>query len=279
MIAVGGLLVYALYFYALIKLIPITLTLPGIAGLILTIGVAADANIVIFERVKEEIRAGRSIRQGIAIGYRKGLDGDHRRERRHDHDRVHPVRARDRRSPGIRAHARDRHVRVAVHGGDGDPGDPLDDGPLEDDLAARRCSARVARNGSGGSTSWGASRYFFTMSGVILLIGALAIGGRGLNLGIDFTSGTRITASLVQTRHPAAGHLRGQLRPVRPAPRFSRSPTRRSATTSSRSRPSSSSRRARRRCGARCSAASGCARLTTRPRSARRSGRPSPTAP
>jgi SecD/SecF fusion protein len=42
----------------------------------------------------------------------------------------------------------------------------------------------------------GASRYFFTLSGVILLIGALAIGARGLNLGIDFTSGTRITAAL-----------------------------------------------------------------------------------
>src|SRR5205085_7845150 len=52
-IATAALLVYALYFYALIKLIPITLTLPGIAGLILTIGVAADANTVIFERVKE----------------------------------------------------------------------------------------------------------------------------------------------------------------------------------------------------------------------------------
>src|SRR6195256_286965 len=72
-IAVGGLLIYGLYFFALIKLIPITLTLPGIAGLILTIGVAADANIVIFERVKEEIRAGRSIRAGIATGYKKGL--------------------------------------------------------------------------------------------------------------------------------------------------------------------------------------------------------------
>ena len=58
LIAVGALVVYAIYFFALIKLIPITLTLPGIAGLILTIGVAADANIVIFERVKEEIRAG-----------------------------------------------------------------------------------------------------------------------------------------------------------------------------------------------------------------------------
>ena len=53
-------------FFALIKLIPITLTLPGIAGLILTIGVAADSNIVIFERIKEEVRAGRSMPAAIA---------------------------------------------------------------------------------------------------------------------------------------------------------------------------------------------------------------------
>ena len=72
-IAVGALGVYAVFFFALIKLIPITLTLPGIAGLILTIGVAADANIVIFERVKEEIRGGRSVPAGIAAGYKKGL--------------------------------------------------------------------------------------------------------------------------------------------------------------------------------------------------------------
>ncbi|MGI8780704.1 MAG: protein translocase subunit SecD [Solirubrobacteraceae bacterium] len=73
MIAVLALFVYAAYFFALIKLIPITLTLPGIAGLILTIGVAADANIVIFERVKEEIRHGRSVAAGIAQGYKKGF--------------------------------------------------------------------------------------------------------------------------------------------------------------------------------------------------------------
>jgi len=72
-IAVGGLVIYGIYFFALIKLIPITLTLPGIAGLILTIGVAADANIVIFERVKEEIRGGRSVIAGIATGYRRGF--------------------------------------------------------------------------------------------------------------------------------------------------------------------------------------------------------------
>ena len=72
-IAIGGLVIYGIYYFALIKLIPITLTLPGIAGLILTIGIAADANIVIFERVKEEIRGGRSIVSGIATGYRRGF--------------------------------------------------------------------------------------------------------------------------------------------------------------------------------------------------------------
>ena len=72
-IATVALCIYALYFYALVKLIPITLTLPGIAGLILTLGVAADANIVVFERVKEEVRAGRSVGTAIVTGYRKGL--------------------------------------------------------------------------------------------------------------------------------------------------------------------------------------------------------------
>ena len=64
---------YAGLFYGLIKLIPITLTLPGIAGLILTIGIAADANIVIFERIKEELRAGRSAMSAIATGYKRGI--------------------------------------------------------------------------------------------------------------------------------------------------------------------------------------------------------------
>src|SRR2546430_986703 len=73
LIAVAAPGVYAFYFAALIELIPITLTLPGIAGFILTIGVAADANIVIFERVKEEIRAGASVQRGIVAGYKKGL--------------------------------------------------------------------------------------------------------------------------------------------------------------------------------------------------------------
>ena len=59
--------------YAAILLLNVTLTLPGFAGLILTIGVAADANVVIFERIKEEVRSGKSIRAAIATGYQKGF--------------------------------------------------------------------------------------------------------------------------------------------------------------------------------------------------------------
>jgi SecD/SecF fusion protein len=72
-IAVLGLGIYAAFLYAAILLFNVTLTLPGFAGLILTIGVAADANVVIFERIKEEVRAGKSVRAAIAAGYAKGF--------------------------------------------------------------------------------------------------------------------------------------------------------------------------------------------------------------
>ncbi len=68
-----ALLIYAALYFGVILAIPVTLTLPGIAGLILTIGVAADANVVVFERIKEEVRAGRSVRASISAGYRKGF--------------------------------------------------------------------------------------------------------------------------------------------------------------------------------------------------------------
>jgi preprotein translocase subunit SecD len=50
-----------------------TLTLPGIAGVILTIGMAVDANVLIFERIREELRAGRTIRSAIDLGFDKAL--------------------------------------------------------------------------------------------------------------------------------------------------------------------------------------------------------------
>ena len=73
LVAVIGLGIYAALLYAAILLFNVTLTLPGFAGMILTLGVAADANVVIFERVKEEYRAGKSVRAAIAAGYGKGF--------------------------------------------------------------------------------------------------------------------------------------------------------------------------------------------------------------
>jgi len=73
LVAVAGLVIYAAFLYAAILLFNVTLTLPGFAGLVLTFGVAADANVVIFERIKEEVRAGRSVRAAIAQGYKKGF--------------------------------------------------------------------------------------------------------------------------------------------------------------------------------------------------------------
>jgi preprotein translocase subunit SecD len=64
-----ALAVYTLITFALFKLIPVTLTLPGIAGFVLSIGVAVDANILIFERMKEELRSGRTLRQAIDLGW------------------------------------------------------------------------------------------------------------------------------------------------------------------------------------------------------------------
>jgi len=57
----------------LMSLFEATLTLPGIAGLVLTVGMAIDANVIIFERIREELRAGRTVRASIATGFNKAL--------------------------------------------------------------------------------------------------------------------------------------------------------------------------------------------------------------
>jgi preprotein translocase subunit SecD len=75
-----ALLIFAFLLWGLVVAIPVTVTLPGIAGIVLSIGVAADANIVIFERIKEEIRRGKTPRTAVQAGYDKGfhaiLDGN-----------------------------------------------------------------------------------------------------------------------------------------------------------------------------------------------------------
>jgi len=69
-----ALIIYAILTIAIYKIIGVVLTLPGIAGLILTIGMAVDANILIFERMKEEQRAGRSYAESMELGFGKAWD-------------------------------------------------------------------------------------------------------------------------------------------------------------------------------------------------------------
>lgn len=69
LIADIALICYSLILFALFKAIPVTLTLAGIAGFILSIGMAVDANILIFERTKEELRAGRTLFTAINAGF------------------------------------------------------------------------------------------------------------------------------------------------------------------------------------------------------------------
>ena len=68
-VAGTALLIYTALVLAAYQLIPVTLTLAGIAGFILSIGMAVDANVLIFERMKEEIRAGRTLRAGVEVGF------------------------------------------------------------------------------------------------------------------------------------------------------------------------------------------------------------------
>jgi uncharacterized membrane protein YdfJ with MMPL/SSD domain len=73
LVADVALVVYGILLWGLFNAIPVTLTLPGVAGLILTIGVAADANVVIFERIKEEVRQGKTVRSAVNSGYARGF--------------------------------------------------------------------------------------------------------------------------------------------------------------------------------------------------------------
>ncbi len=73
-IATMGLVLYGLISYAIFRLIPIVLTLPGIAGFILSIGMAVDSNILIFERIKEEMRKGKPFDVAVRLGFGKALD-------------------------------------------------------------------------------------------------------------------------------------------------------------------------------------------------------------
>ena len=208
-IATVALCIYALYFYALVKLIPITLTLPGIAGLILTLGVAADANIVVFERVKEEVRAGRSIGTAITTGYRKGLTAII------DANIVTFLVAFILfiiATAGVQGFAFTLGLGVIVSLFTA----VLATQAILYSLRGTRLIRSKAALGAGEQKHkfridyMGKAKWFFSLSGVILLVCALAMSGKGINFGIDFDGGTRITARAGEAGdgRPGARHAR-----------------------------------------------------------------------
>lgn len=71
LIAILALIIYALISLAIFKIIPVTLTLAGVAGFILSVGMAVDANVLIFERMKEELRAGKPLDLALQEGFRR----------------------------------------------------------------------------------------------------------------------------------------------------------------------------------------------------------------
>ncbi|HEU5489339.1 MAG TPA: protein translocase subunit SecD [Gaiellaceae bacterium] len=211
LVAVAGLAIYAAFLYATILLFNVTLTLPGFAGLVLTFGVAADANIVIFERIKEEVRAGRSMRAAIAQGYRKGFATIV------DANVVTAITAMVLFAVAT-ASVRGFALMLLI-------GTLLS--LLTAVLATRAILAllggfgwlenpRVMGATGEGLPKWlrwdyiGRRRIWFSISGAACLIAVVAIAAIGLNFGIDFEGGTQLTfrtpqpTSLEQVRQEAA---------------------------------------------------------------------------
>jgi SecD/SecF fusion protein len=192
-----ALMIYAAFFYGLVLLIPITMTLPGIAGMILTIGVAADANVVIFERIKEEVRLGKTVRAAISSGYTKGFHTIV------DANVVTLITAGVLFMAGtgsVKGFAFTLAVGVLVSMFTA----VLATRAMLGVLSGFKWFNNAALMGaSGQKVRWraditGRKNLWFTISAVVVLIAAGSLVTRGLNLGIDFKGGTAIETTFVK---------------------------------------------------------------------------------
>ena len=201
LVAVIGLGIYVAFLYAAVLIFHVTLTLPGFAGLILTIGVAADANVVVFERIKEEVRAGKSVRAAISAGYSKGF---------HTIIDANVVTAITAlvlflvATAGVKGFALMLLIGTVIS--------------LVTAVAATRAMLGLLAGfrwfdnpqfmGAQGQqgAKWlqidfmGKRRLWFAISGVVVLVAVVSLGLRGLNFGIDFKGGTQVTFDTPQAQ-------------------------------------------------------------------------------
>ena len=153
---------------------------------------------MIFERVKEEIRGGRSIISGIATGYKRGFAAivDANVVTFMTAFILFALATAEVKgfafTLGIGTLVSLFTAVLATQAALGAMG------RSRAGHATRRRSARAQAQAAWTFDFMGASKWFFSLSGTILLIGALAIGGKGLNFGIDFKSGTRIQTAFVK---------------------------------------------------------------------------------
>ena len=193
-VALIGLSIYGVLLYGAILLIDVTLSLPGFAGLVLSIGVATDANIVIFERIKEEVRAGKTVRAAINAGYRKGF------RTIVDANVVTMITAFVIflvAIGGVKGFALMLLLGTAIS--------------MFTAIAATRAllgvlagfrwfdKPRLMGAKAGRIPGWQnvnfveKRRLWFALSALILTVGFVSLGARGLNLGIEFEGGTQVT--------------------------------------------------------------------------------------
>ena len=194
-IAALALIVYAILLCAVSVLVPITLTLPGIAGIILTIGVASDANVVIFERVREEARAGKSPRAAILAGYKKGITAIIDANVVTLATAAHPLPVRDRRASRASPSRSSSASCCRCSRPSSRRARPSTCWPRPASCATTASWASTSARSTGSSTS-SASGSCGWRSRSSRWSRAVWIGINGLNLGLDFESGTRIDDQL-----------------------------------------------------------------------------------
>ena len=115
--AVVALLLNLVILLAALAYFGAVLTLPGIAGVILTIGMGVDSNVLIFERIREELRAGKAAGVGRGLGLQARVSDDHRYARDHGGFGDFPVCVRNRAGARLCRHPDDRSCGQPVYGG------------------------------------------------------------------------------------------------------------------------------------------------------------------
>lgn len=233
LIADVALLIYALFTLAIflgglawLGVPAVTLTLPGIAGFILSIGMAVDANILIFERLKEELRAGKSLRSAIDAGFKRAFSAIR------DSNICTSITCIVLLSLGtasVRGFALTLLIGVIVSLFSAitvtrtllyllvDAG--IGNNPALFGLNVRSLRATDTSGGRSGLNIIGRRRYFYLLSALIIVPGLIFVGLRGLKPSIEFTGGTQmhvkynqpVTQSAVEKAIQGAGF-------VKPAP-------------------------------------------------------------